>query len=89
MPFATRHQVMKLAALKGIIINDDGEAIEVEAPDGYILSLTDSHCSQRFIYGNGAWKMPEIWSEVTEYLEAGIEPCPDPDCDCHDDTETK
>jgi hypothetical protein len=86
---ATRKQVLAKAKELGILVNDDGNAIELEAPNGFLLGLTDSHCSMQFIYGDGAWARPDIWNAVMEYLEAGLEPCEDPECDCHKGQETE
>lgn len=66
-------------------ILDNGDYVQVEAPDGYVFSGIGCHVSMMFIYGNGAWKKADIWKALIEdYMDMGLDPCEDPDCDCRD-----
>jgi len=67
-----KQNIYALAEKAGCIIQDDGYAISMAAPDGKIFSLTDSVCTHSFVYGDGAWRKSDIYTELAEYINGGI-----------------
>lgn len=67
-----KRKILKMIGLSGCKLIDDGSAIELLAPDGYVFLLTDSCSTQRFNYSDGSWKKSDIWEELYEYLINGI-----------------
>lgn len=79
-----KQQAYARAKELGCTIIDDGYCVQIEAPDGYVFFGLGCHCSMMFIYGNGAWKKADIWQALLDdYMELGLDPCDDPECDCH------
>lgn len=63
-------------------VTDNGTTIEVHAPEGMVFAGPLQHSIfVDYNHPRGAWRKSEAYDALLEDMEAGIEPCDDPDCE--------
>ncbi len=65
----------------GVIVQDSGTSLSIDAPKGYIFcgSLYHYHCID---YGmpRGAWKMNDVYLALIDEMKRGVEKCEELNC---------
>lgn len=74
-----RAELAKLAKRVGVLVMDQGDAISVDAPVGYVIAATGVHSTTINVSG---WTRPELYAELALDLRHGIEECPDRSIGC-------
>lgn len=74
---ATKAQALKVAKEFGFILEDDGMALNIDCPDGYISNAYNQHYDtidlvQAAEYGE---RKPEIWADVIISMRMGMRVC--------------
>ena len=75
----SKRELIKLCRGLGVLFTTDDNRYSIEAPPGYILSGPRTH--EAVIFWTASWRMPDLYAELAEDLEMGIELCTDPECD--------
>lgn len=78
---ATIQQVKAEAAARGVTVNYDRAAGELDAwsPKGWIFTASGCHCVAHH-FERGPWAAGQL-AHMLEDLQDGLTKCTDPDCD--------
>jgi hypothetical protein len=79
---ATRKQFLARVADLGLELVEDDFCLEVVCPAGVRFAGTDVHS---FRVDNRGWTRMQQYGALVDDMKHGVEPCPDPDCDCREE----
>ena len=77
-----RQKATRLIKQHGAILTDDGDTISIEAPAGHVWAGDSLHEMVASKWDDET--KADLWADLAERMELGIEKCEDPDCEwCH------